>query len=85
MMAPIKLVYASATADIVFREQLSAHLHALVLKGLLSEWHEQLIPAGTDAASNAVTLGIPLTSSFSSSAPTTFSPMHTMSKKFNRR
>ena len=40
-MVPIKLVYASASADIAWREQLSAHLHPLAQKGLLSEWHEQ--------------------------------------------
>jgi len=50
MMAPIQLVYASAPADTMLREQLSAHLHSLVLKGLLTEWHEQLIPAGADVA-----------------------------------
>src|SRR5437667_9136705 len=50
MMAPIQLVYASAPADTMLREQLSAHLHSIVLKGLLTEWHEQLIPAGADVA-----------------------------------
>src|SRR5216110_1316427 len=49
MMVPVKLVYASAPADIVFREQLSAHLYPLTQKGLLSEWHEQLVPAGANA------------------------------------
>ncbi len=46
----MQLVYASAPADSVLREQLAAHLHSLVLKGLLTEWHEQLIPAGADIA-----------------------------------
>lgn len=50
MMAPIKLVYASASADIVFRKQLSAHLYPLVQKGLLTEWYEQLVLPGADAA-----------------------------------
>lgn len=45
----MKLVYSSAPADYTFREQLSAHLHSLVQQELLSEWHEQLIPAGTEA------------------------------------
>jgi hypothetical protein len=49
MRRPVKLVYASAPADRILREQLSAHLHALVLKGLLSEWDEQLIPVGANA------------------------------------
>lgn len=49
MTAPIKLVYASAPADAALREQLSAHLHLLIQGGLLSEWHEQRILAGTDA------------------------------------
>lgn len=47
---PIKLVYSSVPADDPFREQLSAHLYSLVQQGVLSEWHEQLIPAGADAA-----------------------------------
>jgi len=46
----MKLVYSSAPADRAFREQLSAHLQPLVQHGLLSEWHEQLIPAGAEAA-----------------------------------
>ncbi len=50
MPAPIKLVYSSAPADDAFREQLSAHLHALVQKGFFSEWHEQLIPIGAEVA-----------------------------------
>jgi hypothetical protein len=49
-MGPMKLVYASAPADRELREQLSTHLHSLIQKGLLSEWHEQLILAGADAA-----------------------------------
>lgn len=48
MTMPLKLVYSSAEADYAFCEQLSAHLHSLVQKGLLTEWHEQLIPAGSD-------------------------------------
>ena len=49
-MVLVKLVYASASADIGFREQLSAHLYPLAQKGLLTEWHEQLVLAGADAA-----------------------------------
>lgn len=48
MPAPVRLVYAYAPSDEVFREQLSAHLQPLIQKGLLSEWHEQLIPAGSN-------------------------------------
>ncbi|HEU5374433.1 MAG TPA: NACHT domain-containing protein [Ktedonobacteraceae bacterium] len=47
-MASLQLVYASAPADEALRAQLSAHLHALVQGGLISEWHEQLIPVGAD-------------------------------------
>jgi DNA polymerase III delta prime subunit len=50
MTVPMKLVYSSAPADYTFCEQLSAHLHSLVQSGLLSEWHEQLIPAGAEVA-----------------------------------
>src|SRR5436853_188833 len=50
MMVLVKLVYASASADIGFREQLSAHVYPLAQKGLLTEWHEQLVLAGADAA-----------------------------------
>ena len=50
MTVPMKLIYSSASADDAFREQLSAHLHSLVQQGWLSEWHEQLIPAGTEVA-----------------------------------
>src|SRR5581483_1320225 len=50
MTVPLKLVYSSVPADYALREQLSAHLHLLVRKGLLSEWHEQLIAAGAHAA-----------------------------------
>lgn len=49
-MAPLHLVYAAAPADTALREQLSAHLHALVQNGLISEWHAQLIPAGASMA-----------------------------------
>jgi energy-coupling factor transporter ATP-binding protein EcfA2 len=47
---PMKLIYSSASADEAFREQLSAHLHSLVQQGWLSEWHERLIPAGSEVA-----------------------------------
>ncbi|QBD78587.1 TIR domain-containing protein [Ktedonosporobacter rubrisoli] len=50
MMASIKLVYSCAPDDYRLLEKLSSHLHPLVSKGWLSEWHEQLIPAGTDRA-----------------------------------
>jgi hypothetical protein len=46
----MKLVYSSAPADYALREQLAAHLHLLVRKGLLTEWHAQLMPAGAHAA-----------------------------------
>lgn len=46
----MKLAYSSASADDTFREQLSAHLQPLVQQGLLSEWHEDLIPPGTEIA-----------------------------------
>jgi energy-coupling factor transporter ATP-binding protein EcfA2 len=47
-MASLKLVYSLAPADDRFRERLSSHLHSLVQKGQLIEWHEQLIPPGSD-------------------------------------
>jgi hypothetical protein len=47
----MKLVYSSVPADYPLREHLSAHLHVLVRKGLLTEWHEQLMLAGADVAS----------------------------------
>ena len=46
MPAPIKLVYSLASVDDAFRKQLSAQLSPLAQQGLLSEWHEQLIPLG---------------------------------------
>src|ERR1700757_4185002 len=49
-MVPVRLVYSSAPADYAFREQLSAHLQTLVQNGLLSEWHEQLVPVGSEGA-----------------------------------
>lgn len=48
MTVPIRLVYSSAPADDAFREQLSAHLQPLVHQGALTEWHEGLMPAGSD-------------------------------------
>lgn len=45
----MKLVYSSAPVDHKYREQLAKHLHALVQEGLLTEWHEQLIPPGAAA------------------------------------
>jgi hypothetical protein len=48
MPMPVRLVYSSVPADEAFREQLSTHLHTLVQNGLVSEWYEQQIPAGSD-------------------------------------
>src|SRR5882724_340220 len=48
MTVPVKLVYSAAPIDSSFSEQLSAHLHALVQGGFLSEWHEHHIPAGAE-------------------------------------
>lgn len=47
MSIPVRLVYSLAPDDDAFREQLSAHLQPFIQKGLLTEWHEQLIPAGS--------------------------------------
>jgi hypothetical protein len=49
-MEPRKLVYFSASADAVLRDQLSAHLQPLVQEGLITEWHDLLIAAGSDVA-----------------------------------
>lgn len=48
MSVPLKLVYASVSADDEIREQLSAHLRPLAQNGLLSVWHEGLIPPGNE-------------------------------------
>ncbi|HXR64387.1 MAG TPA: NACHT domain-containing protein [Ktedonobacteraceae bacterium] len=49
-MEPGKLVYFFAPADAALRDQLSAHLQPLVQEGLITEWHDLLIAAGSDVA-----------------------------------
>ncbi len=46
----MRLVYSLVTADEAFRDQLSFHLRGLVQDGSLTEWSEQLVPAGADLA-----------------------------------
>src|SRR5258708_7372023 len=49
-MVSVQLVYSSAPVDYNFRTQLSRHLQPLAQKGLISEWHEELIPPGSNTA-----------------------------------
>ena len=45
--APVEVFYSYAHADKALREQLELHLSLLRRQGLISEWHDRKIVAGT--------------------------------------
>ncbi len=45
---PIEVFYSYAHEDEPFRQQLEKHLSTLRLQGLITQWHDRHILAGTD-------------------------------------